>query len=267
MNCVETKNSLNEYLDGELDVSAAAEVSLHLSECADCSSRSSELNALNEMLTRLPKPPVPLAVITAAKSAIPDNVRPPMFAYTLGYGRQKRIGWTPIFAGAAASLLITLGFFQFLARMDVPSVDSASTRQPTSSGVYLAGSQPVYRGRGSLDAAAYANSRRDVSSISPSINPHGALLALARSLVNGKFRDKEMVVVANVFGDGMAEITSVVEPTDDPISIADLRAALILDRGEAPFVPASLDGRPESVPVVLKFKTVTVSTSARAKRR
>lgn len=104
----------------------------------------------------------------------------------------------------------------------------------------------------------YANSRLGVSAQSPSVNPKGALIALTKSLVRGEMRDEEVVVVADVFGNGLADIAEVVEYPQDRQKISELRKALRSDPAFAPFVPAKMDGRATSVRVVLKLQSVNV---------
>jgi hypothetical protein len=111
-----------------------------------------------------------------------------------------------------------------------------------------------------LSPYEYAFSRHAIAGESPSINPQGALVALTRSLVRGKMEDEEVVVVADVFGNGLAKIAQVVEPSDDDRSIRQLQRALESDPVYAPFVPASYDRRSETMRVVLKIQNVNVKT-------
>ena len=112
---------------------------------------------------------------------------------------------------------------------------------------------------------AYAGPRRSVSSESPSVNPQGALVALTNSLVRGEMNDDEVVVVAEVFGNGLAKIDEVVEPSKNRHAVGELEKALKSDPDFAPFVPADMDQRPDSVRVVLKIQSVNVSTRVRPK--
>lgn len=107
----------------------------------------------------------------------------------------------------------------------------------------------------------YAIARLAISRESPSVNPQGALIALTKSLVRGEMRDEEVVVVADVFGNGLAQIAQVVEPPDDRRTIEELEKALESDPAYAPFVPASFDKRSDRMRVVLKIQNVNVETS------
>ena len=102
---------------------------------------------------------------------------------------------------------------------------------------------------------------------SPSINPQGALIALSQSIVRGNMKDDEVVVVADVFSNGLAKISEVIEPSADRKAIDELERALNSDPSNAPFVPANLDNRSDSVRVVLKFQSVNVNTRQTHRKR
>ena len=109
----------------------------------------------------------------------------------------------------------------------------------------------------------YASSRLAISGESPSINPRGALVALTRSLVRGEMRDDEVVVVADVFSNGLAQISEVVEPSHDRKAVEELQKALGSDPSFAPFVSSNLDQRSsDTIRVVLKIQNVNVDTSS-----
>lgn len=110
--------------------------------------------------------------------------------------------------------------------------------------------------------AAYADGRRGIAGESPSINPRGALVALTKSLVRGEMHDDEVVVVADVFSNGLAQIAEVVEPSRDRRAVSELQKALESDPSFAPFVSADVDQRSETpIRVVLKIQNVDVKTS------
>ena len=105
-----------------------------------------------------------------------------------------------------------------------------------------------------------------VAGESPSINPQGALIELSRSLVRSGMKNGEVVVVADVFSNGLAQIAEVVEPPRNVSAVVDLEKAFDADVANAPFVPAALDSRSDSVRVVLKFQSVEVNTRPNRKR-
>jgi len=89
----------------------------------------------------------------------------------------------------------------------------------------------------------------------------GALVALTKSFVRGKMKDDEVIVVADVFGDGLAQISEVIEPSRDLQAVRELQEALKTNPAFAPpFVPANLDQRSNTVRVVLRIQRVDVQT-------
>ena len=93
--------------------------------------------------------------------------------------------------------------------------------------------------------------------ISPSVNPKGALIALTKSIVRGEMKDEEVVVVADVFGNGLAQICRNYRAVENAQTLANLEKALNTDPDFAPFVPASFDKRSDSVQIVLKINALT----------
>jgi hypothetical protein len=138
----------------------------------------------------------------------------------------------------------------------VPTNVAADRADFPGSSVYLASvdGEPV------LKPSDYARSRMAIAGESPSINPQGALVALTRSLVRGEMKDDEVVVVADVFGNGLAQIAEVIEPSHDRHAVAELQKALESDPAYAPFVSADMDRRSDAVRVVLKIQSVSVKT-------
>jgi hypothetical protein len=118
-----------------------------------------------------------------------------------------------------------------------------------------------------LTPSEYAQTRLSIAGESPSVNPNGALIALTRSLVRGEMKDDEVVVVAEVFGNGLARISEVVEPSHDHRAVAELEQALKSDPAYAPFVPADFDKRSDSIRVILKLQSVDVQTHLKPRKK
>ena len=107
-------------------------------------------------------------------------------------------------------------------------------------------------------ADRYADSRIAIAGESPSVNPSGSLVDLARILVSDDIKDDEVVVVADVFGNGTARIAQVVEPPRNARAARELDRAFHSDLAYAPFVPAGMDQRSNSVRVVFRMQSVIV---------
>ena len=73
--------------------------------------------------------------------------------------------------------------------------------------------------------------------------------------------------MADVYKNGTAAITEVVEPSRDASAVGELAKALKADPQYQPFVPALLDQRSDLVRVVLKIQSIDVSTRERPRKR
>jgi hypothetical protein len=177
----------------------------------------------------------------------------------------------PYGVGVFASVLIGVTFltmlFSGIGNTEQLSVAQRPTRYDSS--MLLASNSDPFTELMTEDitAAAFARSRTGFADESPSVNPQGALIALTRSLIRGGMKDDEVVVVADVFGNGLAHIAEVVEPSNDRRAVAELEKALQSDPAYAPFVPSDLENRRDSVRVVLKFQSVDVNTNPQPSQR
>lgn len=70
MRCQAVRNLVSDYLDGELDASAAAEVEAHLAHCPSCPPLAAALQAVLGQLRALPEVPAALVAVERALAAI-----------------------------------------------------------------------------------------------------------------------------------------------------------------------------------------------------
>jgi hypothetical protein len=169
----------------------------------------------------------------------------------------------PYAVGTVTSLIAGMSLIWMIMSADLRHVPNTTRdARQTYDTAMLAFSDPSL-GYLDLSPQEYARSRSMIATESPSINPRGALVALARSLVRGEMQDDEVVVVADVFGNGLARIADVVEPSSDIRAVSELRRALQSDPAFAPFVPAVMDHRSERVRVVLRIQNVNVNTGVK----
>jgi len=160
----------------------------------------------------------------------------------------------PTMAGTAASVIIGLALLAvILIPSDVPVVTINTDRNSVNDDPLLLASVPE------LTPFQYARSRSNISEESPSVNPSGTLVSLTNSLENDHLDSDEVVVVADVYQNGAARVTNVVESSKNRSTMARLMRALDGDRTSPPFVPARLDNRSDLVRVVLKFQSVNVN--------
>jgi hypothetical protein len=266
MKCSELQYILPLYGDDD----TSDKIDQHLAACPLCRQKKADYSEIRVGLRKMGRPEIPAALASSIKRSIRTEI-----------GREQS-AWLPIApdirewlqmkvmpygVGVLASVLIGVSFLSMLySGIGSPVPFSMAARPNTS--VELASNRDPYRELVSNDisAAAFARSRTGVANESPSINPQGALIALTRSLIRGGMKDDEVVVVADVFGNGLAQIAEVVEPSRDRRAVAELQKALGSDPSYAAFVPSEMENRPESVRVILKFQSVDVSTKAPVRR-
>ncbi|MBP9664259.1 MAG: hypothetical protein KBD94_06520 [Pyrinomonadaceae bacterium] len=258
--------SLDDTLDGD-DIKPRRRE--HLDQCPVCRERLDQFLEIRSGLNRLGRPN-----LSRSRSRLLRNV---VIAEAAG-GRQaifspKLRRWLefqamPYGVGAVASVLIAFGFLTMIFSGALQTDRISAGRPGGPSTIMLAKNfDPNHvNSKDDISASDFARSRMSVAVESPSVNPQGALIALTKSLVRGKMRDEEVVIVADVFGNGLAHISEVVEPANDQRIVEELRKALETDPAYAPFVPSSVESRPESVRVVFMLQSVNVNIHRRAGR-
>ena len=267
MKCSESNLSL--YVDGVLDDSETASIQQHLEACPLCRQKYSEYREISSNLRQMGRPEISIALKNSIKQNVCAETRDSQttwlpFSPDVREWLQMRV--MPYGVGVFASFLIGVTFltmmFSRMLQPDVPMARGGDTS------VMLAGNRNPYGGfdPAEISPVDYAQTRLGFASESPSINPRGALIALTKSLVRGGMKDDEVVVVAEVFGNGLARIDEVVEPSRDRQAVSELEKALDSDPAYAPFVPNTMENRPESVRVVLKFQSVDVSTTLKRRK-
>lgn len=272
MKCRELQTNLSLYFDDVLTPEERDLLDGHLATCPLCRQTLSDLQDLRNGLRSLERPRMPVLAISSLRAAVAEQLRPtfatPGFHLLDQPRKWSKVWMMPSAVGAFASVIaFTLMLWGILFTAPNPDQYAAATRQTSTQVAF-----PGTGNRASFDnldisPSEYALTRHNIAGESPSLNPQGALVALTRSLVRGEMNDEEVVVVADVFSNGLAQIQEVVEPTNDAQAIERLEKALQSDPAYAPFVPASFDQRSETMRVVLKIQNVEVYTSAKTPRR
>ncbi len=267
MKCENLQISLSLYPDGLLSSEDMTAVDSHLVACPLCRQKLDDFRLLRSGLRQFSQPPVPTDLTSSLKIAMrtelnrSKNSRLGFISESFREFLQMRV--MPYAVGTAASLVI--GFtmlWMLLSGTVAPSADLVASDRTTP--IFLP-SVPSSIGD-MITPSGLAAERLSVSGESPSVNPQGALVALAKSLTRGSMKDSEVVVVADIFSDGLATVEEVVEPLDDARTVFELERALRQNSSDAPFVPAFLDKRADSVRVVLKIQRVDIKTTRPRKR-
>jgi hypothetical protein len=264
MKCSNLHSDLAVYADGLLSEKEAASVAAHLETCPVCRIAQSEIVELRSALRRMQRPEMPSAMRKQLQAAVTSERRATKHSwlpFTADIREWLTLRVMPYGVGVAATVMLGLGLLLMINSSGGRYTQFAAA--PGESGILLASNHDPLADVtvDGISPAAFARSRNDVSSESPSINPKGALVALTRSLVRGNMKDDEVVVVADVFGNGLAQIAEVIEPSRDRNAVEELQKALGTDPSYAPFVPATMENRPQSMRVVLRFQSVNVNTN------
>jgi len=272
MKCSEIKTELALYADGNLTGGEQSSVKAHLDTCPVCRQELADLNAIKASLQQMARPAISVSLQDQLKRSVRTEIRRDKFSWLPVSGEMRAIfnfRIMPYAVGVMATVVMafTLLTAMFSGIRDRGIVTASSPLGPDT--VMLATNRSPLQKQypDSLTASEYAKTRLNISSESPSVNPQGALIALTRSLVRGDMKDDEVVVVADVFGDGLARIAEVIEPSRDSKAIVELQKALASDPAYSPFVAANLDKRSDSVRVVLRFQSVDVRTGMRPRKR
>jgi len=269
MNCSDLKFELSPYLDGLSGAEESAAVKSHLEHCPLCRQTADDLRLLRTGLRGLEHPMIPERVVGSIREAVANRVASGAPNRQLPFipdwlSDPRRIWLMSYSVGAVVSLV--LGFtvlWMILLPANISRYPTLALNGTSGSGIITTGNSPS----GEPSPAAYAKTRRDVSSESPSVNPDGALIELTKLLVQGQMKDDEVVVVADVYSNGSAQIAQVVEPSHNRDAVVELAKALDNSPDSAPFVPAAYDKRSDSVRVIFKIQTVYVSTQEKPRRR
>jgi len=274
MKCENLQFNLPIYSDDILNEAERADVETHLAQCPLCRQKSADFQSLRNSLHNLSRPVLASDRLIAMRNLVAlesesrqENSASWFSADTREWLLMRLMPYT---VGTTVSVLFTLTLlWTLLSAAYIPerTVDLAKNVTPVKSNVMLANPDSIaLNGDLELNPASFAATRNSVAVSSPSLNPQGALVALTKSIVRGKMKDDEVVIVADVFGDGLAQIAEIVEPSSDVRAVHELEKALKNDpRYAAPFVPANMDGRSDTVRVIFKINRVDIQTHTRLK--
>ena len=254
MNCEEAQRNLSLYVDDRLPTSVWADCHQHLSDCPACTIELAEMRAVVRRLGALERP-VPPVDLAARINRLMGIERATQFNQVLLSPYKQFEQWLaprlmPYLIGALASLVLFVTAYgvlrpHFVMLRELASASRADS-EADAEGFDI--NQPI-----SLEG--YVASRTAYAAESPSLNPHGALAALAWSPARGRAGDDDMIVVADVYSNGSASLAEIVQPPRNREMLSELQEAL---RQSPAFVPASLDRRPQTMRVVFVMQKVDV---------
>lgn len=269
MKCKDLQFILPLYPDNVLSDEEQSLAAAHLDSCPVCRQKLADQLEIRNNLRSMARPQLPYTVELAIRNklAARAEMSAPSRMFQLEGDRRRWVDvWLMPFAvGSLSTILLCFTLLWVVVASEIrPLAGSSTSAAGGSSNTTLLYPYPAGAGpsESDLNPLDYAISRSSFSRESPSINPRGPLIALTRDLVE-ETKDEEVTVVADVYGNGSASITEVVEASSDARAVDELQRALNSNTEVAAFVPASFDRRAEPVRVVLKFQNVNVDTKLR----
>ena len=263
MTCEETQQTFSLYVDDQLALPARAATDEHLRECPVCRAHLVEMRSIMRGLSLLSRPVPPSGLAASISDALMIEAaarrRQPALPFYVHVTRWLRPHLMPYTIGAFASTLLFIGMFAALrtSLMAFRDWDNASraSQEITYKVLYLKEGEGGYDINKPVSAQDLSTLRAPYGVESPSLNPRGALAALTRSHAHNGDGDDDMIVVTDVFSNGSATLSDVVQAPRDPRMLDEFQSAL---RKDPAFVPASFDRRPQTMRVVFVIQKVDV---------
>lgn len=272
MKCEDLQFNLSLYADNDLAEDEQAVLDEHLIHCPPCRVKLSEYQGILNNLRVMPRPQVPADLLYSVRSAVRNEVATPRQNWlnlSNDWYEWLQFRFMPYAIGTTFSLFMTISFVISLnsakestdkvietARINSNRIITTIPAEPLTENYQL-----------TITNEELAALRTPVSSESPSLNTKGALLAVTKSFTRGQMKDDDITFVADVFSNGLAQITEVVDAPRSQQSMEELSNALENDPNFAPFVPSNLDKRSDVVRVVFKIQRVDVFEKKPAKKK
>ncbi len=262
MNCEELQFELPLYADGVLTESVRESVELHLPSCPLCRQALADYRLLKTDIGQLAYAEMPFGLESSIKRAFSERLdtRPVITIAGSSHSslREKVLHWLmPYSIGTVAASVFMIAFLFVLMSDLQSSVDILDARSNAEPELLLANANTEEVRQDLQLPAEYGGVR--IATSPPALNPAGALFALTKSIVRGDIKDEEVVIVADVFGNGLASIAEVVDPPQNATAMRELEKAFATDPASAPFMPSKMDKDVTKVRVVLRIQRVEVT--------
>lgn len=225
MKCENLQFNLSLYIDNILADEERGMIDKHLVQCPLCRQKLDDFGALRQNLRQISQPVMPKDLLASVKNAMAAELAPTApqkkhyFSQSFLEFLQMRV--MPYAVGTAASLIFGFSLLWILLLGNQQTAQITGFSDRVGQVPVLLPSRPSLSD-GEITQADFVAGRGLVSSESPSINPQGALIAMTKAFVNGKGKGNEVVVVADVFSNGLANIEEVVAPLDNEQAIFEL---------------------------------------------
>lgn len=260
ISCQESQKSFSPYLDDVLPRGAAAALDEHLGVCPVCRGQLEATRSFVRGLSLVtrPAPPANLASDIRASLVIERAARAASEPAPLHerFVRWMQMRLMPYAVGAVYSMILFVAVFGALRQQLIVLRNLAEARYLEEGNPALADGRGGYDVTRPLSPDLAVAARAPFTSESPTLNPRGALAKLTLApATDGNPEDDDMIVVADVYGNGRAALAEVVEPPRNRRMVEELQDAL---RKNPAFVPASLDRRPQTMRVVFVLQKMNV---------
>lgn len=262
MKCKDLQFILPLYSDDVLSEAEQNAAEQHIDSCPVCRQKLADFQEIRNNFRAVSRPQFPAGAVHALRRQIAAaaEVKNPMFQPVGDRRRWADVWLMPFAVGSMSSLILGFTLLWIIVSHEVQPASAAYSGRTASNTTLLFPASPPVPLTSDLSPFEYASSRADFSRESPSINPNGSLIELTRDLAAEIEENDEVTVIADVYGNGSAMITEVVEPSSEHQAVAQLQRALGSNASAAAFVPASFDKRSEPMRVVLKIQNVSVNT-------
>ncbi|HVF66870.1 MAG TPA: zf-HC2 domain-containing protein [Pyrinomonadaceae bacterium] len=259
ISCKESQKSFSPYLDGVLPRGAAAALDEHLGVCPVCRQQLEATRSLVRGLSLVTRPAIPANLASDIRASLVIE-RAARAASEPAPLHERAVGWVkmylmPYAVGAVYSMILFVAVFGALRQQLIVLRNLAEAR-------YLEEGRPALADGSGYDVTRPLSpdlavaARAQFTSESPTLNPRGALAKFTLAPASdGNPEDDDMIVVADVYGNGTASLAEVVEPPRNRRMVEELQDAL---RKNPAFVPASLDRRPQTMRVVFVLQKMNV---------
>lgn len=263
MNCNDLQENLAIYADDVLSPEIRRVCDEHLRECPLCRAEFAELLKVQNGLQSLRQVNMPNNLVSSVRRAVAVEIaasrREPRLSFTEKLENYSRSWLAPYSVGAlASSLLFVLSFIGLWSSMNAfRDFKTAQNRADRNQAEILLASNSSKNNAlpPLLTAEEYSALRMNYSAESPSLNPGSSFVAMTASMKNGALSDDSIVIVADVFADGLAKVSQVIRASRDRRTMRELEKSLQI---EPAFVTAKMDNRPETVRVVYLIQKVDV---------
>ena len=260
MKCENLQFNLPLYLDEVLDTHERLSIDKHLPTCPLCRQKLSEYRELRNEMRMMSASDMPGELLQSIRSSVAAELGSPSIQIVSSPRERfwdKVTYWLmPYSVGTVSALVLSFLVLNALVATKSATDKLVTQNDSDTSSILLADSNASNIVESLTLPADYTSVA--LGERTPQINPAGALLALTESIARGEMEDDEVVLVADVFGNGLARIAEVIEPPRSNRAMREIEKTFRTNPEEAPFLPPKLKRASNAVRIVVKINHVEV---------